>query len=104
MILHLAFADDWAAARAAGVYSVSTRGASLADVGFIHCSTPEQWRGVRDRFYADVPAADLLLLTVDPAGLDVRYEPPAPGVDELFPHVYGPIPVSSVVAAESIPI
>lgn len=103
VILHLAFAADWAAAQAAGEYAVSTRGASLADVGFIHCSTTEQWRAVRERFYADVPAADLLLLSIDPTGLDVRYEPPAPGADELFPHVYGPIPVGSVPNAQPLP-
>ncbi|GAA1073797.1 DUF952 domain-containing protein [Tsukamurella spumae] len=99
MIFHLALVADWNAARAAGEYTVSTRGASLADVGFVHCSTAEQWRGVRERFYADVPVADLVLLSIDPTGLDVRYEPPAPGVEELFPHVYGPIPVSAVETA-----
>ena len=89
VIFHLAIVTDWNAARAAGEYAVSTRGASLADVGFVHCSTAEQWRGVRERFYADVPAADLVLLSVDPTGLDVRYEPAVLGGDELFPHVYG---------------
>lgn len=109
MIFHLALVTDWTAAQASGAYTVSTRGASLDDVGFIHCSTEAQWRGVRARFYSDVPAADLVLLSVDPMGLDVRYEPPAPvgagsaasgpddGVAELFPHVYGPIPVSAVL-------
>ncbi|CAM3269401.1 DUF952 domain-containing protein [Tsukamurella hominis] len=103
VIFHLALVSDWDAARAAGEYAVSTRGATLAEVGFVHCSTAEQWRGVRDRFYADLPAADLVLLSVDPTGLDVRYEPPAPGVEELFPHVYGPIPVSAVVGVEALP-
>lgn len=102
MIFHLAFVADWDAAKAAGEYTISTRGASLADVGFIHASTDEQWRGVRDRFYAEVPAADLVLLSIDPAGLDVRYEPPAPGVDELFPHIYGPLPVSAVVGIAAL--
>lgn len=102
VIFHLALVTDWDAARVAGEYAVSTRGATLADVGFVHCSTAEQWRGVRERFYADVPAADLVLLSVDPTGLDVRYEPPAPGVEELFPHVYGPIPVSAVVGVDAL--
>ncbi|GAB3125838.1 DUF952 domain-containing protein [Tsukamurella serpentis] len=78
MIFHLALLPDWEAARAAGEYTVSTRGASLADVGFVHCSTAAQWRGVRERFYADVGADALVLLTIDPTGLDVRYEPPVP--------------------------
>lgn len=103
MIFHLALVSDWDAARAAGEYAVSTRGASLADVGFVHCSTAEQWRGVRERFYADVPVEQLVLLTVDPTGLDVRYEPPVLGVEELFPHVYGPIPVVNVVHVDALP-
>ncbi|MBS4101401.1 DUF952 domain-containing protein [Tsukamurella paurometabola] len=104
MIFHLALVTDWDAARAAGEYAVSTRGATLAEVGFVHCSTAEQWRGVRERFYADVPASDLVLLSIDPTGLDLRYEPPVPaGADELFPHVYGPIPVSAVVGVEALP-
>lgn len=102
VIFHLALVSDWDAARAAGEYAVSTRGATLADVGFVHCSTGEQWRGVRERFYADLPASDLVLLTVDPTGLDVRCEPPAPGVEELFPHVYGPIPLSAVVGVDAV--
>ncbi|GAA1092156.1 DUF952 domain-containing protein [Tsukamurella strandjordii] len=102
MIFHLAFVTDWDTAQAAGEYTMSTRGASLADVGFIHASTAEQWRGVRERFYADVPASDLVLLSIDPTGLDVRYEPPAPGVDKLFPHIYGPIPVSAVTGTARI--
>jgi glutathione S-transferase len=96
-IYHLALPDDWAEAVAAGRYTVSTRGSTLDAVGFIHCSTASQIGGVFDRFYRDV--ADLLVLTIDPRRLDadVRYEPPAPGIDECFPHVYGPIPIEAVV-------
>ena len=50
VIFHLALVSDWDAARAAGEYTVSTRGATVAEVGFVHCSTAAQWRGVRERF------------------------------------------------------
>jgi uncharacterized protein (DUF952 family) len=55
---------------------------------------------VAQRFYADV--SELVLLTIDPDRLTapVVDEPPADGIDELFPHVYGPIPVDAVVRAE----
>ncbi len=43
------------------------------------------------KFYADLET--VLLLEIDEAGLDVRREP-ADG--QLFPHVYGPVPVASV--------
>lgn len=98
---HIALESDWRAAQAAGRYRVSTRGRLIADVGFMHCSLPEQTAGVRERFYSDV-TEQLLLLTLDESalathGLEVRMEPPAPGVAELFPHVYGgDLPVACV--------
>ena len=53
--------------------------------------------GVANRFYGDVIEA--VILHVDPARLaaEVRAEPPADGIEELFPHVYGPIPIEAVV-------
>lgn len=98
---HIALESDWRAAREAGTYPISTRGRLIADVGFLHCSSPEQTAGVLERFYSDV-AEPLLLLTLDEAalaahGLEVRLEPPAPGLLELFPHVYGgDLPVECV--------
>ena len=101
MIFHLALTTDWAAAQRAGEYTVSTRGRDLGDVGFVHCSTAAQWPVVRSRFYADLPDAELVLLTIDPArlGTEVRFEPGEPGSNDLFPHVYGPVPVRAVVEA-----
>ena len=97
VILHLAMPDDWAAAFAAREYRISTRGRTLDEEGFIHCSYPHQLDGVANRFYGDV--AELLILHVDTGLLDaeLRIEPPADGVAELFPHVYGPIPIVAVV-------
>jgi glutathione S-transferase len=97
MIWHLALPDDWiAATRSGGPYTVSTRGMSLGEVGFIHCSHPHQIDGVAQRFYGDCET--LLLLQVDPArvGSPVIEEPPADGIDELFPHIYGPLPIDAV--------
>jgi uncharacterized protein (DUF952 family) len=103
-IFHLAFASDWAAAQEAGAYTVSTRGRTLADEGFIHCSRGDQWTGVRDRFYSDVAEA-LLLLQIDTDRLDVPVldEAGEPGSAETFPHVYGPIPLDAVVKAMPVP-
>lgn len=96
-IHHVALPADWAHARDSGEYRVSTRGRTLDDVGFVHCAHDDQVAGVLARFYADVDGP-LLLLSIDPSRLaaSVVEEPPAPGVAELFPHVYGPIPVTAV--------
>lgn len=97
-IFHLAFAADWARAQQAGSYTVSTRGRTLAEEGFIHASRDEQWPAVRERFYGDV-TEPLVLLHIDPDRLDVPVveEPATPGGAETFPHVYRPLPVAAVV-------
>ncbi|WP_433235772.1 DUF952 domain-containing protein [Streptosporangium sp. CA-135522] len=97
-ILHLALAADWEAARAEGEYRVSTLGRTLEQEGFIHaCADHDQLRGVVERFYRDV-TDPLVLLTIDPAGLDVRLEVPADS-PQAFPHIYEPLPVTSVISA-----
>ena len=96
MIWHIALHDDWRDAQLSGLYLVSTRGMTLEEVGYIHCSKPEQIEGVAQRFYADL--SELLLLEVDPERVEseIVEEPPAPGVSELFPHIYGPLPITAV--------
>lgn len=103
-IFHLALASEWAAAQRSGAYTTSTLGRSLAEEGFIHASRADQWTGVRDRFYGEV-TEPLVLLHIDTDRLDVPVveEPPAPGVSETFPHIYGRLPVRAVVRATPLP-
>ena len=98
-IYHLALAEDWRAAKVCGKYRRSTRGLSLEQVGFIHASGADQVEATFRRFYADAEA--VLLLTLDPGRLDapLRWEA-ALDSDELFPHIYGPLPVWAVLLAE----
>lgn len=100
MILHIALPEDWAAARAAGHYTVSTRGATVDRVGFLHASEDAAQVGiVGPAVYADRPDAVVLAMdeaALEAAGLTVRREPGVPGDPHspLFPHVYGgPVPV-----------
>lgn len=97
-ILHIAIPDEWSAARATGEYRRSTRGKSLDDEGFIHCSYLRQVEATANRFYADV--AELVLLHLDPDLLDaeVRVESAPEGSGDDFPHIYGPIPMAAVIA------
>jgi glutathione S-transferase len=104
-LYHLALTGDWHAAHAAGVYSISTRGRTLSEVGFIHLSLAHQVAATAGRFYSDLPTGAVKLLSIDPArlqeaGLNVRHEP-APGTGELFPHLYGPLPLEAVVHSEA---
>lgn len=95
-LYHIALRSDWEAATAEGEYAISTRGRSLADEGFIHCSFAEQVDATAARFYADVD--DVVLLRIDPDRLASRVVvEDLAGTGEPFPHVYGPIPVDAVV-------
>jgi len=98
-IYHIATVSDWERAQRDGAYTTSTLGVTLEQEGYLHASRADQWEGVRDRFYAGV-AEPLVLLEIDTDRLDVPVveEPPAPGVEETFPHIYGPLKPEAVVA------
>ncbi len=97
-IYHIAAAADWERARRDGQYTMSTRGLTLAEQGFIHAATAAQVALVANAFYQGEP--DLLLLVIDTAliGPEIRYEH-VPGQDLPYPHIYGPLNVSAVVEA-----
>jgi len=102
-LYHLALRCEWQAARAVGEYRRSSRGLALEQVGFIHASYSHQVPATFARFYRD--AGPVMLLSIDPArleqaGVPVRAEP-APESGELFPHLYGPLPLAAVRLAEA---
>jgi glutathione S-transferase len=93
-LFHLALKGDWEQARETGTYQWSTRGLRLVEVGFIHCSWQEQVAKTFERFYAD--AGDVLLLEIDPTRLSAPLRADAIPTGELFPHLYGPLPIEAV--------
>jgi uncharacterized protein (DUF952 family) len=92
LIFHITSEQAWADAKTRGSYTAD----SLASEGFIHCSGAHQVAWVANQRFRG--RSDLVLLHIDPARLEapVRYEN-LEGGRELFPHVYGPVPVSAVV-------
>jgi uncharacterized protein (DUF952 family) len=82
-------AAEWHAAVAAGVFRGSA--VDLRD-GFIHFSTSAQLDETLRRHFAG--QENLVLVEVDPAelGAGLRWEPSRGG--DLFPHLYGELPVS----------
>lgn len=99
VIYHVCLAADWRQAESAGSYTGSPD--DRRD-GFIHFSTRGQ---VRTSTAIHRAAQDgLVLLTVDAAALGqaVKWEPSRGG--QLFPHLYGPLPVSAVTEAVAIPL
>lgn len=108
-VLHLAERSVWASVTGPdgdGFYRVSTRGRTLADEGFLHASTSRQLPGVVQRFYADVDPADFLVLVIDvdrceSGGTPVRWDPVG---NDVFPHLYGPLAATAVVATVALPV
>jgi uncharacterized protein (DUF952 family) len=89
----------WQEARAAGVF----RGAAidLTD-GYIHFSTAPQARETAARHFAG--QAGLLLVAVEAAVLgDALVFEPSRGGD-LFPHLYGALPLSAVLWEKLLPL
>jgi uncharacterized protein (DUF952 family) len=97
-IVHIALPEDWEAAQLDDEYTTSTRGVTLAEEEFIHCSHPHQVEAVANAFYGDVDRLVLLLIDIDILESDVVDEPPFPGSTDRFPHIYGPIDLEAVVA------
>ncbi len=96
-VYHVTTKAAWEQALQLGKYEAP----SLHTEGFIHTSDAHQVAGVLERFYAG--QTGLLRLCIDPGKLDVplKYEA-ATDVAEMFPHIYGPINVSSVIAVDAI--
>jgi uncharacterized protein (DUF952 family) len=102
-LFHLADRGDWLAAAEAGEYRTSTRGVTLDEQGFIHCSLRHQLRGVAELRYAGADADELVVLVIDGDRVQapVRYEAPEPGAEQ-YPHIYGPLP--AVAVTQVVPV
>jgi uncharacterized protein (DUF952 family) len=89
----------WREAERAGVFAGSP--VDLKD-GFIHFSTKDQAAETAARHFAG--EADLLLIAVDPEALGraLRHEVSRGGA--LFPHLYGPLPLSAVRWVRRLPL
>ncbi len=91
-IYHITTRNEWERALAEGAYQALTQAAE----GFMHCSTAEQVPGVLERYYAG--KTGLVKLCIDPERLTspLIYEL-ASSVNQVFPHIYGPLNTDAVV-------
>lgn len=96
-IYHITTAAAWEKAQTTGAYITD----SLSTEGFIHCSTQDQVAGVLDRYYKG--QTNLLKLTIEKSKVTspLIFEL-ASSINEVFPHIHGPINLSAVIKAESI--
>lgn len=89
--------EEWRAAEAKGCFEGSA--VDLKD-GFIHFSTAAQAPETASKHFAGM--ANLVLVAVDPAALDLKWEPSRGG--DLFPHLYGVLPLSAVKRVDELPL
>ena len=89
--------EEWQTALKHQVYKGSSL--DLQD-GFIHLSTANQAAETARLHFAN--QSGLMLIAVDPTGLIIRYEPSRDG--QLFPHLYGDLPVDHALWAEALPL
>ena len=89
----------WLEAMATGSFVGSPL--DIAD-GFIHFSTAAQLHETARKHFAGVP--DLLMVAVAADGLGdaIKWEPSRGG--DLFPHLYGPLPVTLAAWVKPMPI
>ena len=92
-------ADLWQAAEDSGVFTGA--GIDLTD-GFIHLSTAAQARRTAQLYFAGQD--NLVLVAVDGASLGdaLKYEPSRDG--DLFPHLYGSLPLTAVLSVRPLPL
>jgi uncharacterized protein (DUF952 family) len=96
-ILHITTDAGWAAAQADGQLVTP----SLAEEGFIHCSTFAQLEATANRIFRG--SGDLLLLEVNVNALTapLKWER-ATDVGDEFPHIYGPLNLDAVVGTRAL--
>ena len=91
---------EWREAEAAGRYQGS---ADDRRDGFLHFSTAAQLRASAAKHRAGVPELVMVEVEVAALGEALRFEPAAGGRRPgLFPHLYGPLPLSAVRSVRAL--
>ena len=91
--------QEWAAALAKGAYEGSE--VDMRD-GFIHLSAAHQVHETAQKHFSG--KADLLLVSVREEGLDQSLKWEVSRGDELFPHIYGLLPLAAVIEIIPLPL
>jgi len=99
VIYHMCRRAEWEAAQRQGGYDGSTQDA--AD-GFIHFSTAGQVVESAARHRGGQADLVLIACAVERLGRALRWEPSRNG--QLFPHLYGTLPLTAVLSVAELPL
>lgn len=99
LIFKVVSAKEWSVATEQGEFLGAA--IDLTD-GYIHFSTADQLRETVEKHFAG--QSDLLLVSVDADSLgdELKWEPSRG--DALFPHLYAPLSIESVVMSTEMPL
>ncbi len=91
-IYHITTKKKWEESLVLGQYESDT----LAEEGFIHCSTKDQVAGVLQRYYEG--SKGLVKLTIEKEKIErpLIFEL-AGSINEVFPHIHGALNLNAVV-------
>ncbi len=98
-IYHICTRAEWRAALARGRYEGSSQD---RDDGFIHFSTAAQVVASAAKHRAGQDGLVLVAVDTEALGAALRWEKSRGGA--LFPHLYGPLPMSAVRRVEDLPL
>jgi uncharacterized protein (DUF952 family) len=96
-IYHVTTKAEWEVAQKQGFYLPK----AFDQDGFMHCSVERQIPGVLDRFYKGVSGLVKLKIEKQKVDKPVLFEL-AHDINELFPHIYGPLNIDAVVEVVEI--
>lgn len=97
-LYHITSLSEWNNAQAEGEYLPQ----GFAEEGFIHCSYSHQILTVAHRFYKGQNG--LVILVIESSTMNSSLvEENLEGGTELYPHLYSPLPINSVVKAVAFP-
>lgn len=114
ILYHITSASEWDAAQTRGEY----RPQNFAVEGFIHCSYSHQLLTVAHRFYQGKNGLVILVIesstissshrllsgkTTEPTVVVGLIEENLEGGTELYPHLYCPLPINSVIKVVVFP-
>ena len=94
--------EYWDDMQRSGVYTHSTLKSELSDIGFIHCTFPDQTLDVANRHFTDRDNVLLLLIDVNEVKPEVKVEAALSGRAGVFPHIYGPLNIDAVFGTVSL--
>jgi uncharacterized protein (DUF952 family) len=91
--------QEWETAQANGLYEGSA--ADRRD-GFIHLSASHQVRATAQKHFSGKAELLLVSVTEKAIGQSLKWETSRGG--DLFPHIYGPLPLSAVAEVVPLPL